>query len=120
MNQFQALYEILTFTPQREQAIALYLEYYDEDFRFELTKDIIIIVLKKCINDVISVDDLEEWASFIDCRDEIINDKYEDYIYALSNPALMNPVDMRNKKEVTLSSLEIDKIKRMLACLTDG
>jgi len=118
MNQQQALYEILTFSPLREQAISLYLNYDDEGFRFELTKNIIILVLEKCLNKVISVEDLEEWASFVDCRDEIISERFEDYIYALSNPAIMNAVDMTNKKAIALTELEIGKIERMLVCLT--
>jgi len=118
MNQQQALYEILTFSPLREQAISLYLDQFDDGFRFELTKNIIILVLEKCLNDIISVEDLEEWATFVDCRDEIISEKFEDYIYALSNPAIMNTVDMTNKKAIALSELEIGKVERLLVCLT--
>ena len=117
MNQQQVLYGILTFAPNREALIAIYLTNFEQTFHFNLSKKILLIVFNKLIKSEISTDELEEWASFVECRDEIHCDTYEDYIYALSNPALMNGDDMSSKKLCLLSEIKTLKVKEMLECL---
>lgn len=49
-------------------------------------------MLNKYISDSISDHDLEEWANFVECRDDIDYSKVEGYIYALANPELMGEI----------------------------
>ena len=84
MNQQQALYEILTFSPLREQAISLYLNYDDEGFRFELTKNIIILVLDKCLNKVISVErESKNWGVEVKFQQTLSDDNLQTLLNAV-------------------------------------
>lgn len=116
MDQYTALYKILTFDEHRETAIDAYLMFNDESFRFLLTKDILLHVLDLCIQTKITLYDLEEWACFVDARDEIIKDTFEDYLYALSNPAIMCGYDMTQQGYQALA-LKMSKVKAMHDCL---
>lgn len=111
------LHSILTFSESRDESISHYLSEFDTSFEFELTYDILVTVLTKFVDGKIDAYDLEEWANFVDCRDEILLGKFEDYIYALSNPGIMNGDDMSNDKIRMSSKLERSKIKCLLDCL---
>jgi hypothetical protein len=120
MTQDDALYKILSFDKDREIAIDIYLTNLKPDYNFILSKALLIHVLTLAINEVISLDELEEWAIFVDCRPEIDCVNYEDYLYALSNPALMEDGDMRDAQSLINAGLQPDHLTTMLACLTQG
>ncbi len=117
MNQYQALFKIVTFAVDKDDAIDFYLSCEIDTFKFSFTKDIFLHVLMLSINNEISFDELQEWACFLDCREEIMTEKYEDYLYALSNPALMNGEDMTNKSVIIMSELKREKVLEIFACL---
>mgnify|MGYP003885531725 CR=1 FL=1 len=48
----------------------------------------------------ISVDDLEEWAGFIEFCDDIDATAIEDYLYALSNPELMGEISKEKARQM--------------------
>lgn len=118
MTQDDALYKILSFDKERNAAIDIYLANFNSEYHFVLTRELLIQVLTLCINQTISLEELEEWATFVDCRNEIDCVQYEDYIYALSNPALMNDGDMRDKQTIANAELKHDILIGLLACLT--
>ena len=98
MNRVDALEEIVTFGLHRNEAF-LELVNYPFDSELELIKinnEILITVLKKYISNLISSNELEEWANFIECRDDINYEEVEGYIYALANPELMGEVSTKS------------------------
>lgn len=94
VNRAEALDQIVTFGPERDNA---YLELvkcsYDSDIeRFEVSESILSDVLAMFISDSISDDELEDWANFVECRDDLDYEKIEGYIYALANPLLVGDI----------------------------
>jgi hypothetical protein len=55
-----------------------------------LTKDNFINIIQKAINDNLTLDEIEDWANVIECRDDIEmeNEKIQEYIFELANPVL--------------------------------
>lgn len=100
MNRTELLMQIITFGEYREQAFSALasqgLAGYDTRDLLEISDSILIGVLQKFISGCISADDLEEWAIFVECRDDINCDKNEGYIYALANPELMGEITTKN------------------------
>ncbi|WP_028471016.1 hypothetical protein [Neptunomonas japonica] len=111
MNRVESLTQIITFGKYREQAFTELAKFGfvftdDNDDFVEISDSILAAVLQKFISGCISEDDLEEWANFIECRDDINCEKNEGYIYALANPELMGAITTKN-------------IHKMLAVLTN-
>ncbi|NCP64796.1 MAG: hypothetical protein GW763_17875 [Paraglaciecola sp.] len=106
MDRSTALKQIVTFGPERELAISALVNFgYDSDEElFEISESVLIGVLKKYIADEVTSEELEEWANFIECREDLNYEKVEGYIYALANPILVGMIDK-------------DKIKQMLKTL---
>jgi hypothetical protein len=99
MDRAESLNQIITFGELREEAFTELVKFgYDNDKTklFELSDEILGDVLAKYISGSISEDDLEEWANFIECRDDINFSKLEGYIYALANPEIMGDIS-KNK-----------------------
>ncbi|WP_292955441.1 hypothetical protein [Neptuniibacter sp. UBA847] len=108
-DRVEALEQILSFGQKREEAYAVLLCLV-EDAQSELvvvSNRLLSDVLKKYLDDVISSDDLEEWANFIECREDVDYSEIEDYVYALSNPELMGNID--KDKVVTMLKLLNEK-----------
>ncbi len=107
MNRAESLIQIITFGEFKEQAFSVLskcgMGHQDDDL-VEVSDAILATVLQKFISGSISEDELEEWALFIECRDDINSDKNEGYIYALANPELMG-------------AITIEKIHKMLLIL---
>lgn len=94
IDKTEALLQIITFHANRDDAIS-YLLSCPWDAEFEpvvASKSVLLGVLKQYVTERISADDLEEWAIFIECRDDIDYSAIEDYVYALSNPSLMGEI----------------------------
>lgn len=108
MNKAEALTQIITFGELREQAFSALAKPAEGDYgngrSIEISDSILTGVLQKFICGCISADDLEEWAVFVECRDDINIDKNEGYVYALANPELMGEIST-------------EKISKMLAIL---
>lgn len=98
MNRTELLTQIITFGESREQAFSELSAFgFDsKDVLIEISDSILTLVLEKFIADTISADDLEEWACFIEFRDDINFSKNEGYIYALANPELMGEISKEN------------------------
>jgi len=106
MDKAESLKQIITFGKLREEAFIELVKFgYDNKTKLtELTDRILANVLTKYLSGSITADELEEWANFIECRDDINYSKLEGYIYALANPVVMGDI---NK----------DKIAKMLRVL---
>ncbi len=108
MNQVESLKHILHFGKDKEEAYAVLLN-YPMEARSTLvvaSKQLLADVLQMNLDNEISFDDLEEWATFIECRDDIDCTQIEDYVYALANPELMGTIDK-------------EKITQMLSLVSD-
>ena len=46
------------------------------------------------VRDSVPADDLELWANFIECRNDLNYAEIEDFIYALANPVLVGEIDI--------------------------
>ncbi|MBQ0756719.1 MAG: hypothetical protein KBT66_08635 [Amphritea sp.] len=108
MNRVESLNQIISFGERREQAYSCLVGGSLESVceQVVVTKQQLAEVLNKYIVGDICTDDLEEWAMFVECRDDIDHATIEDYIYALSNPSVMGEIDK-------------DKIVQMAQLLTD-
>lgn len=106
MDQVEALKQIIRFGDERELAYSA-LATFPLDGQVELvkvTKDDLVYVLHKFLLKEITADDLELWANFIECRDDLNYAEIEDYIYALANPVLVGEID----------GIKINKMVRLL------
>jgi hypothetical protein len=96
--------QIITFDENREQAFSMLASFgFDHDAGedlIEISDSILAAVLQKFISGCISADDLEEWANFVEFRDDINCDRNEGYIYALANPELMGQMTTENIHEM--------------------
>lgn len=108
MNRVESLNQIISFGERREQTYSCLVGGSLESVceQVVVTKQQLIEVLNRYIVGDICTDDLEEWAMFVECRDDIDHSAIEDYIYALSNPSVMGEIDK-------------DKIVQMAQLLTD-
>lgn len=108
MNRVESLSQIINFGEHREQAYSCLVSGSRESVyeQIGVTKQQLIEVLNKYIAGDINTDDLEEWAMFVECRDDIDHSAIEDYIYALSNPSLMGEIDQA--KAVLMAQLLTD------------
>jgi hypothetical protein len=108
MNRVESLSEIISFGERREQAYSCLVGGSLESVceQVIVTKQQLAEVLNKYILGDICADDLEEWAMFVECRDDIDHSSIEDYIYALCNPSVMGEIDK-------------DKMVQMAQLLTD-
>ncbi|SIS60877.1 hypothetical protein SAMN05421760_102437 [Neptunomonas antarctica] len=95
MKRVEALVQIITFGECREPAFSALCQFgFDSDVELvEISDSILADVLQLFIAGFISADELEEWANFIECRDDINFARNEGYIYALSNPELMGEIN---------------------------
>ncbi|WP_432473054.1 hypothetical protein [Amphritea sp. HPY] len=96
MDRTESLSQIISFGPHREEAFDRLFD-HSTGSEFELviaSQELLLGVLQKYIAGTISTDDLEEWAMFVECRDDIDHSAIEDYVYALANPDLMGDIDM--------------------------
>lgn len=95
MNREDALKQIISFGPDLDEAYSVVLSHpLSPDNEVVVAScQSIAVVLRKYIADEVSVDDLEEWAMFVDCRDDVDCSQIDDYVYALTNPELMDDID---------------------------
>ncbi|MEH6442851.1 MAG: hypothetical protein V7784_03055 [Oceanospirillaceae bacterium] len=100
MDRAEALNQIIIFGEFRDTAFKELVKFglaFDSDAEtIEVSNQILAGVLAMFIADTITLDDLEEWASFVESRDDINYSTIEGYVYALANPELMGGVD-KNK-----------------------
>ena len=95
MDRAESLRQIISFGQYREEAFdSLFNDPTDPESESVIASvEMLHAVLQKFIQGTISTDDLEEWAMFVEFRDDIDHSSIEDYIYALSNPDLMGGID---------------------------
>ena len=106
MDRAEALNQIVTFGPERKRAIAVLASYdYDsENELFEISQSVLINVLEKYLLDEITVEELENWANFVECRDDLNYEKFEANIYSLANPYLVGEI---NKDKINQMLLDL-------------
>jgi len=110
MNRQQALQQIITFGEQRDAAVNALAQFgWDPSFKvISVDSHALIIVLTKYMSGEINADDLELWANFIECRDELDYTAIEGYIYALADPELMGGISLVNiEKMLTVLTASI-------------
>lgn len=95
-----ALLQILSYHDDWDDAIAYLLSSTEECEPVIASKLALIQVLTKYTSGVISADDLEEWAGFIELSDDIDHTAFEDYLYALSNPELMGEITTEKARQM--------------------
>jgi len=110
MNRQQALQQIIAFGEQREAAVTALTKFgWDPSFEvISIDSHALIVVLTKYMSDEISADDLELWANFIECRDELDYSAIDGYIYALADPELMgdiSPITIKKMLTVLTASM---------------
>lgn len=107
MDRAESLRQIITFGEFREKAFTELVKFGcdSETALFEINLKILAEILRMYISGFITADDLEEWANFIECRDDVNYSKIEDYIYAIANPEIMGEIN-------------VSKITQMLKVLT--
>ena len=94
MNRTEALAQIITFGTEKDKAYLELVKYsYDSNEPlFEVTESVLADALSKFISGNISNDELEDWANFVECRDDLDYESIEGYIYALANPLLLGEI----------------------------
>lgn len=100
MNRAEALKQIVTFGAEKEAAYSELVKFgYDSEIEYlVVTKSILESVLQMFLSDKITDDELEEWANFIECRDDLDYEVIEGYIYKLANLYLVGDI---NKEKIT-------------------
>jgi len=95
MIRTEALRQIVSFGENRDLAyVALACLPFDCDVELlEISRLDLTLVLNKFLAHEISADDLEMWANFIECRDDLKYEAIEDFVYALANPELVGDLD---------------------------
>jgi hypothetical protein len=98
MNRQQALQQIIAFGEQRDMAVSALAQFgWDPSFEvISVDSHALILVLTKYMSGDIDADDLELWANFIECRDELDYSDIEGYIYALADPEQMGGISLAN------------------------
>lgn len=98
MNRQQALQQIIAFGEQRDMAVSALAKFgWDPSFEvISVDSHALILVLTKYMSGDIDADDLELWANFIECRDELDYSDIEGYIYALADPEQMGGISLAN------------------------
>jgi hypothetical protein len=102
MSRTEALRQIISFGEQRELAYAVLVSFpFDCEVELlEVKKLDLAFVLNKLLTNEITTDDLEMWANFIECREDLNYEEIEDYIYALANPELVGELDLIKIKKM--------------------
>ncbi|GIC78747.1 hypothetical protein [Moritella sp. F3] len=98
MNRQQALQQIISFGEERDAAVSALAKFgWDPSFEvISVDSHALMIVLTKYMSGDIDADDLELWANFIECRDELECSDIEGYIYALADPEQMGGISLDN------------------------
>lgn len=96
MDRVEALKQIVRFGDKLEFAYSALASFpFDSEVELvKVTKEDLANVLNKFLLNEITADDLELWANFIECRDDLNYAEIEDYIYALANSVLVGEIDM--------------------------
>lgn len=96
MDRVEALNQLVRFGDKREFAYSALasLPLDNEVELVKVTKEDLANVLNKFLLNEITADDLELWANFIECRNDLNYAEIEDYIYALANPVLVGEIDV--------------------------
>jgi len=96
MNRKLALQQIIAFGEQRNEAVMALAKYgWEPDFKvIKVGVPELQYVLNKYVIGDIRADDLELWANFIECRDELDYSAIEGYIYALADPEQMGDITL--------------------------
>ena len=105
MNIQKALVEFITFSPLRDDAVSVIVSTpaYEHVPLYTLDKNVLVDVIKRCLNSEIALDDLELWANVIESRNDIDSAEYEGVIYALSNSEQMG--ELNHQKLIKLLTL---------------
>ncbi len=96
MDRVEVLKQIVRSGDKREFAYSVLasLPFDSEVELVKVTKEDLANVLNKFLLNEITADDLELWANFIECRNDLNYAEIEDYIYALANPVLVGEIDI--------------------------
>jgi hypothetical protein len=102
MNRAEALKQIVTLGTHKETAYSELAKFrYDSEIEyFVVSKFILGNVLSMYLADKITANDLEEWANFVECRDDLDYEIIEGYIYALANPDLIGDINKEKIKKM--------------------
>ncbi|WP_125721115.1 hypothetical protein [Pseudoalteromonas rubra] len=102
MDRVEALKEIVTFGTEKEKAHSEIIKFgYDsEEELFEVTKPILASVLNMYLTSRITEYELERWANFIECRDDLNYDLVREHIYSLANPYLVGEISREKVTEI--------------------
>lgn len=101
MNRLQALSEIINFGPNSKLA-----EIRIHEFPFDTDEELIVIdrhhiekVLNMYINGEISDESVEQWANFIEGREDLNYDVFGNLIYILANPVLVGKLSVSKARD---------------------
>jgi len=107
MTREEALLAIVQFSDNKDEAFSQLAKYPRESDTtlVNVTPIMLIRNLKLYTQNIITSDDLEFWADFLEIREDINFNDVEGEIYALSNPDLMGEITI-NKISKLISILE--------------
>lgn len=96
MTREEALLAIIKFDDNKDNAFSQLATYPRESDTtlVNITPLMLINNLNMYLQNLITSDDLEFWANFIEIREDINSSEIEGEIYALSNPDLMGEISI--------------------------
>lgn len=102
MDRTESLRQIITFGKERQVGLEEIQKYdYDCDSTlFKLTNQIFTDVLSLYINDKVSGKDIEGWANFIECREDLDYEVFSDQIHELANPYMEGNISINRAKKL--------------------
>ncbi|KZN65617.1 hypothetical protein [Pseudoalteromonas luteoviolacea] len=93
MEYFEALSAFARCTVKKSEAIAVLATTADDNGSIQVTLPMFKTVLQQVLNDELSLDELEFWATVLLQREDFQVDAIEGSLYALSEPDLMGGLD---------------------------
>ncbi|KZN46326.1 hypothetical protein [Pseudoalteromonas luteoviolacea] len=93
MEYFEALSAFARCSVEKSEAMSVLAKTADGSGSFQVTLPMFKVVLKQALNDELSFDELEFWASVLLQREDYQVEAIEGSLYALSEPYLMGGLD---------------------------
>ncbi|OCQ20741.1 hypothetical protein A7985_13105 [Pseudoalteromonas luteoviolacea] len=93
MEYVEALKAFAQCSENKDEAMSVLVKTADGNGRFHVTAPMFKAVLQQAVDEKLSLDELEFWASILLQREDFKVDELEGSLYALSEPELMGGLD---------------------------
>ncbi|WP_370979743.1 hypothetical protein [Agaribacterium sp. ZY112] len=100
MDRANCLKEIIEYGARAEEAKSQIKSFgFDSESElYRLTGEVLANILDLYLSGTISSEELESWANFVECRDDIDHSSVTDHIYQLANPLITREITLTNIK----------------------